>query len=60
MADHEVDSAAAHKRRRRSKNITKRKNRERQRLCYNLGWLLGGLAIGLPVLAMLLFVVSRY
>ena len=59
MADDEAEGAAARKRRRRSKNASKRQNRKRQRLFYNLSWLLGGLAIGLPVLTMLLLVASR-
>ena len=59
MADHEVDNDVARKRRRRSKSESKRKNKKRQQLFYNLCWLFGGLAIGLPLLAMLLFVLSR-
>jgi hypothetical protein len=58
MADQEVDDAAVRKRRRRSKGESSRKNKKRQRLFYNLGWLLGGLAIGLPLLAVLLFIAS--
>jgi hypothetical protein len=61
MADHAVDDgAAARKRRRRAKSGHRRKNRKRQRLFYNLGWLLGGLAIGLPLLALMLLFASRY
>jgi hypothetical protein len=60
MADDEAEGTAVRKRRRRAKNEGKRRNRRRQRLFYNLSWLLGGLAIGLPLLAMLLLLTSRY
>jgi hypothetical protein len=59
MADQGVDEAAARKRRRRSKSESKRQNKKRQRLFYNLSWLLGGLAIGLPLLALLLIMISQ-
>ena len=60
MADDEAEGAAVRKRRRRAKNEGKRKNRRRQQSFYNLSWLLGGLAIGLPLLAMLLLLTSNY
>ena len=45
--------------RRKRRETPKRKNRQRQRLIRNLVWLIGGLAIGLPILAVVLVGVSR-
>jgi hypothetical protein len=46
------------RRRSRSEN-RKRKNRKREKLMYNLSWALGGLAVGLPMLAIVLYLLSR-
>lgn len=37
----------------------RRKNRKREKLIYNLSWVLGGLAVGLPMLAIVLYLLSR-
>lgn len=47
-------------RRRKGRDKRKRKNRRRERLSYNLRWLLGGIAVGLPVLAVILYTTSRF
>jgi hypothetical protein len=51
---------ASHVRKRRSRNESKRKNRKRQNLLYNVRWLLGGLGIGLPLLTLVIYLASRY
>jgi hypothetical protein len=51
---------ASHVRKRRSRNQSKRKNRKRQNLLYNLRWLLAGLAMGLPLLTLVIYMASRY
>lgn len=47
-------------RRRRNRTKRKRRSRKREKLMRNLAWLGGGLAVGLPVLALILFAMSRY
>ena len=49
-----------HTRRRKIRSKRKRKSRKQERLLRNLAWLGGGLAIGLPILAAMLFAMSRY
>ena len=51
---------SSHGRKRRSRSQSKRKNRKRQNLFYNLRWLLGGLGIGLPLLTLVIYMASRY
>ena len=46
--------------RRQRRTKRKRKSRKRERLMRNLAWLGGGLAVGLPLLAAVLFAMSRY
>jgi hypothetical protein len=58
MAEDGVERGETRRRRRRDKR--KRKNRKREKLAYNLRWLLGGLAIGLPLLAVIIYTASRY
>ena len=40
--------------RRQRREKRRRRNRKREKLFYNLSWLLGGLAVGLPMLAIVL------
>lgn len=56
MAD-EAGAAGVRRRRRGAKH--KRKNHRRANLIYNLAWVLGGLAVGLPLLGMLIYALSR-
>ena len=60
MAMEGFEQAEARHRRRRSKLKHRRRNRKREGLMLNLKWLLGGLAIGLPVLAAVTYVASRF
>ena len=46
-------------RRRRNRHKRRRKNRKLERLWFNLRWLFGGLAVGLPVMAILIYMASR-
>jgi uncharacterized membrane protein len=57
MAEEEVEQA--HVRYRRVRRKRKRKDRKHERLIYNLRWLLGGLAVGLPLLALLIWLASN-
>jgi hypothetical protein len=52
------DSAREQRRKHRSKH--KRKSRKQERLLRNLAWLGGGLAVGLPLLAAMLYLMSHY
>jgi hypothetical protein len=56
VAEGEVEQTAKGYRRVRKKR--KRTNRNRERLLYNLRWLAGGLALGMPLLALLLWATS--
>jgi ABC-type Fe3+ transport system permease subunit len=47
-------------RRRRHRSKRERRSRRNQKLIDNLVWLAGALAIGLPLLAVLLYALSRY
>jgi hypothetical protein len=38
----------------------RRKRRTRKKLIHNLKWILGGVAAGLPVLALLIYLVSNF
>ena len=58
MAEEEVEQPEVGYRRVRKKR--RRKNRKRERLIYNLRWLLGGLAVGLPLLALLIWLASIF
>jgi hypothetical protein len=49
--------SSSNRRQRREKR--RRRNRKREKLFYNLSWLLGGLAVGLPMLAIVLYLLSR-
>ena len=51
---------SAQERRRKHRTKRKRKSRKQERLLRNLAWLGGGLAMGLPILAAMLFAMSRY
>ena len=42
----------------RRKHRSKRKSRKQEKLFRNLAWLVGGLAVGLPMLAATLYVIS--
>ena len=53
------DSNDSLQRRRKNRSKRKRKSRKHQKLMRNLGWLGGGLAVGLPVLAAMLYAMSR-
>jgi hypothetical protein len=44
--------------RRKHRTKRKRKSRKRERLVRNLAWLAGGLAVGLPLLAGMLYAMS--
>ena len=46
-------------RRRKHRSKRKRRSRKQERLMRNLAWLGGGLAVGLPLLAAMLFAMSR-
>jgi hypothetical protein len=37
----------------------RRRNRKLEKMVYDLSWLLGGLAIGLPLLGIVLYLLSR-
>ena len=56
MAEEEAGQTAVGHRRMRKRR--RRKSRRRQKLMYNLKWLFGGLAVGLPVLAFMLWFAS--
>jgi len=58
MAEEEVEQPEVGYRRVRKKR--RRKNRKRERLIYNLRWLLGGLAVGFPLLALLIWLASIF
>jgi hypothetical protein len=47
-------------RRRRSRHKHRRKNRRLEKVLYDLRWMAGGIAIGLPLLAALIYFASRY
>jgi hypothetical protein len=53
-------SESSHDRRRRPRSKQTSKPRKRSKLADNLIWFAGGLAIGLPLLAVLLFALSRF
>ena len=53
------DAEDVGERRRRRRDRRKRKNIRRSKLLYNLAWLAGGLAVGLPLLAGMLYIMSR-
>jgi hypothetical protein len=44
--------------RRRKRNRHRRKNRKLQKLLENLGWMAGGIAIGVPLLAVFIYFAS--
>jgi hypothetical protein len=46
-------------RRRRSRQKHRRKSRRMEMLLGNLGWAAGGVAVGLPLLAILIYFASR-
>jgi hypothetical protein len=56
MPDGERNSSSTRKERREKR---RRKNRRREKLFYNLSWILGGLGLGLPMLALVLYFLSR-
>jgi hypothetical protein len=58
MAEEEVDQTAIGYRRVRKKR--KRKNRKREKLIYNVRWMVGGLIVGLPVLALMIWLASAF
>ena len=58
MAEEVVEETRVGYRRVRKKR--KRKNRKREKLIYNVRWLLGGLAVGLPLLALLIWLASAF
>ncbi|MBO0748893.1 MAG: hypothetical protein J2O44_00480 [Porphyrobacter sp.] len=49
----------ARERRRRRRGKRKRRNHKRSNLLYNLGWVVGGLAVGLPLLAIMIYALAR-
>ena len=57
MADGGFDESGRHRGKRRTKR--QRKNRKIDKLMFDLKWLFGGLAIGLPLLALLIYALSR-
>jgi hypothetical protein len=52
-----ASSSSSSRKERRDKR--RRRNRKREKLFYNLSWVLGGLAVGLPMLAIVLYLLSR-
>nr|WP_166178853.1 hypothetical protein [Altererythrobacter segetis] len=56
MPDGRSSSSSSRKERRDKR---RRRNRKREKLFYNLSWLLGGLAVGLPLLGIILYFLSR-
>jgi UPF0716 family protein affecting phage T7 exclusion len=52
MTEDAVAGGEVHRRRRR---VNKRGNRTRRKLVQNVRWIIGGLAIGLPIVALLIF-----
>ena len=52
MTEEAIAGGEAHRRRRR---VNKRGNRTRRKLVQNVRWIIGGLAIGLPIVALLIF-----
>ena len=56
MAEEEAGHTAIGRRRARKKRM--RKSRRREKLIYNLKWLFGGLAVGLPVLVFVIWFAS--
>ena len=55
----EVDDLRQERRRKRRKS-NKRSNKKVSNFLYNLGWVAAGLAIGLPLLALILYFASRF
>lgn len=61
MIEHAIDrESGTRRRRRRSKHKRRHKSRRRADLLHNLAWVAGGLAVGLPVLALAVWFASRY
>jgi len=54
----EVTSGSSGRRKRR-RGKHRRKNRKLEKLFFDLSWLLGGLALGLPLLGIILYLLSR-
>jgi hypothetical protein len=46
--------------RRRRRDKRKRTSRKREKLVSNLAWMAGGLAVGLPLLALTIYVASQW
>jgi hypothetical protein len=60
MAEGGADEARTSRRRRGRAQKRKRMSRKHERLLHNLKWIGGGVAVGLPVLAALIYAVSQY
>jgi hypothetical protein len=58
MAEEQVERTGIGYRRVRKKR--RRRNRKREKLMINLRWLIGGFAVGLPVLVVLIWLASAF